>query len=117
LIKGFSNDGHPISKREYDLSKPKGYNIVAGKLSFEVSKILNPNEIAPTLVAMDMQKLYVVDKGGIRRLSLREGLRLCGYPETYKFEVKEREGFDLLGNTVVVPVIKSVAKRLISTIK
>lgn len=117
LIKSISEDGHTTTKREYDTTKPKGYNIVAGKLSFEVSKILNPNEVAPTLVAMDMQKLYVVDNNGIRKLSLREGLRLFGYPDSYKFEVKESDGFDLLGNTVVVPVIKSVAKRLIATIK
>lgn len=117
LVKSITADGHTTTRREYDLSKPKGYNIVAGKLSFEVAKILNPNEVAPTLVAMDMQKLYVVDNGGIRRLSLREGLRLCGYPETYKFDIKELDGFDLLGNTVVVPVIKSVAKRLIATLK
>ncbi len=103
--------------REYDTSKEKGYNIVSGKLSFEVSKILDPNGIAPTLVAMDMQKLFVPDNGGIRRLSLREGLRLFGYPEDYKLNVKEKEGFDLLGNTVVVPVIKAVASRLIESIK
>lgn len=117
LIKSISVDGHTTKRREYDFSKPKGYNIVAGKLSFEVAKILNPHELAPTLVAMDMQKLYVIDNGGIRRLSLREGLRLCGYPETYRFDVKEQEGFDLLGNTVVVPVVKLVAKRLINTLK
>lgn len=99
--------------REYDITKPKGYNIVAGKLSFEVNKIMSPNEIAPTLVAMDMQKLYVGDNGGLRRLTLREGLRLCGYPDTIRFNVTEKEGFDLLGNTVVVPVIKAVASRLL----
>lgn len=102
--------------REEDTSLPKGYNIIAGKLSFEVSKILDPKDVAPTLVAMDMQRLYVPDKKGIRKFSLREGLRLCGYPEEYKFDVTEKEGFDLLGNTVVVPVIQSVATRLIQTI-
>lgn len=105
--------GVKSSHREYDTTKPKGYNIVAGKLSFEVSKILDPGDIAPTLVAMDMQKLYVPDKGGLRKLTLREGLRLFGYPETFKFNVTEKEGFDLLGNTVVVPVIKEVARQLI----
>ena len=54
-------NGITVSRREYDTSKPKGYNIVAGKLSFEINKVLAPNEIAPTLVAMDMQKLYVGD--------------------------------------------------------
>ena len=78
---------------------------------------MSPDEIAPTLVAMDMQKLYVGDNGGLRRLSLREGLRLCGYPDNIKFNVNEKEGFDLLGNTVVVPVIQAVAKRLLETLK
>lgn len=108
--------GISISHREYDTSKPKGYNIVAGKLSFEISKVMGPDEIAPTLVAMDMQKLYVGDGNGVRRLTLREGLRLFGYPEDYKMDVTEKEGFDLLGNTVVVPVIKAVATRLLKTI-
>lgn len=63
-----------------------------------------------------MQKLYVVDNGGLRRLSLREGLRICGYPDDIKFDVSEKDGFDLLGNTVVVPVIKAVAERLLNTI-
>lgn len=105
-----------VAHREYDTTKPKGYNIVTGKLSFEVNKILDPNDVAPTLVAMDMQKLFVVDGEGIRKLTLREGLRLFGYPEDYQFDVSEKDGFDLLGNTVVVPVIKAVASRLIENI-
>lgn len=108
--------GNTVTIREQDNTLPKGYNIVAGKLSFEISKILGPNEIAPTLVAMDMQKLYVVDNGGLRRFTLREGLRLFGYPETMQLNVSEKDGFDLLGNTVVVPVIKAVATRLINAI-
>lgn len=117
LIKKTNESGVTTTHREYDTTKPKGYNIVAGKLSFEISKVLSPNEIAPTLVAMDMQKLYVGDNGGIRKLSLREGLRLCGYPDEMKFNVSEKDGFDLLGNTVVVPVIKAVAERLLNSLK
>lgn len=113
LVREKNENGVTTTHREYDTTKPKGYNIVAGKLSFEINKILSPHEIAPTLVAMDMQKLYVGDNGGLRRLTLREGLRLCGYPDDIKFDVSEKEGFDLLGNTVVVPVIKAVAERLL----
>ena len=101
--------------RQQDPSKKAGYNIVAGKLSFEINKILDPNGLAPTLVAMDMKKIFVVDNGGLRPLTLREGLRLFGYPEDYKFPVTQDEGFDLLGNTVAVPVIAAVAERLVST--
>lgn len=117
LIRNKNGNGVITTYREYDTTKPKGYNIVAGKLSFEINKVMSPNEIAPTLVAMDMQKLYVGDSGGLRRLSLREGLRLCGYPDNIKLNVSEKEGFDLLGNTVVVPVIKAVAGRLLDTLK
>lgn len=115
LIRERSSNGVEMTHREYDTTKPKGYNIVAGKLSFEINKVMSPDEISPTLVAMDMQKLYVGDNGGLRRLTLREGLRLCGYPDDMKFNVSEKDGFDLLGNTVVVPVIKAVAERLLDT--
>lgn len=98
--------------RKQDTSRKAGYNIVAGKLSFEINKILDPKDIAPTLVAMDMKKIFVVDNGGVRPLTLREGLRLFGYPDDFKFPVTQEEGYDLLGNTVAVPVIAAVAERL-----
>jgi len=101
------------NKRIQDESLPLGYNIVAGKKSFEVSKILDPNAIAPTLVAMDMQHLFVADNGGLRNLSLREGLRLFGYPDDFNFNTEQEPGYDLLGNTVVVPVVSSVSKRVL----
>lgn len=101
------------NKREQDCSLPLGYNIVAGKMSFEVAKVLDPQGIAPTLVAMDMQHLFVPDGNGIRQLTLREGLRLFGYPDDYKFDTTIENGYDLLGNTVVVPVIKAVASRVL----
>ncbi len=98
--------------RKQDTSKKIGYNIVAGKLSFEINKILDPQGIAPTLVAMDMKKNFVVDNNGVRPLTLREGLRLFGYPDDFKFPVNQTEGFDLLGNTVAVPVITAISDRL-----
>ena len=106
-----------ITSRVYDETKPKGYNIVTGKLSFEINKILNPNEIAPTLVATDMVKIVVPDGKGLRRLTIREGLRIFGYPENYEIPVKESLAFDLLGNTVVVPVIKAISERILDVLE
>ena len=54
----------------------------------------------------------IPDNGGLRRLTIREGLRLFGYPEWYEIPIKEAEAFDLLGNTVAVPVVEHVAKQL-----
>lgn len=115
--KGYLKMEYPKRKvnniRQQDPNLPIGYNIVAGKMSYEISKILDPKDIAPTLVAMDMQHLYVADGDGLRKLTLREGLRLFGYPDSYKFDVSIDDGYDLLGNTVVVPVIKAVAEKLL----
>ena len=113
LVKEYPKRKLESGQREQDSSLPIGYNIVAGKMSYEVAKILDPNGIAPTLVAMDMQHLYVPDGEGIRKLSLREGLRLFGYPDDFKFRVSQSDGYDLLGNTVVVPVIKAVATKVL----
>lgn len=113
-----NEDGRSSSERVPDESKPRGYNIVTGKLSFEFSQILDPLTATPTMVAMDMERVGVVDGNGIRRLTLNEGLALFGYPKKYSLEIYDTEGkrrkagFDLLGNTVCVPVIQAVAERV-----
>lgn len=92
---------------------PKGYNIVAGKLSFEFSAILDPNSIAPTIVATDVNKLGVVDGEGIRQLTEKECARLFGFSDDFVFGLEKKEQiFDLLGNTVVINVAKAVSERL-----
>ncbi len=100
------------SRRVFDPALPKGFNIVTGKKSFEINKIMSRKDIAPTLVAMDMQHLYVIDGDGIRNLSLREGLRLFGFPDDFKLNIEKNLGYDLLGNTVVVPVVSEVVQRV-----
>lgn len=104
------------NRRVQDESLPLGFNIVTGKMSFEINKVLDPKGIAPTLVAMDMERLYVIDGNGLRNLTLREGLRLFGYPDDYRFDIAKNLGYDLLGNTVVVPVIKAVATKLLNAL-
>ncbi|MDO4223964.1 MAG: DNA (cytosine-5-)-methyltransferase [Acinetobacter sp.] len=101
------------TKRVYATHLEKGYNIVTGKLSFELNKILDDNNVAPTIVATEADRLGVLDTTGIRRLSERECLRFFGFPENYQSNIKYNELYDLIGNTVVVPVIKEVAKRLL----
>lgn len=111
----------PVYERVPDTKKPKGYNIVTGKLSFEYSHFLDPKDIAPTLVAMDMDTIGVIDGPGIRKLTIREGLRLFGFPDWYTLDFfnnsdsERRKAYDLLGNSVCVPVIKAVSKRLLET--
>jgi len=102
-----------VRKRVFAEDMPKGYNIVTGKLSFPFSKILDPKGFAPTLVATEAGKIAVSTPNGVRPITVREGLRLSGFPEDYQISTDYRKAFDLIGNTVIPPVIKAVSSRLI----
>lgn len=105
-------DGHRI--RKYDNTKEKGYNIVAGKLSFPLATILSENDVAPTIVATEIGKIAVATKNGIRNFTIKEGLKLFGYPKKYQIQnISYDNAFDLLGNTVIPPVIQSIAEKLL----
>lgn len=107
-----------LPKKSPDWYKKPGYNIVVGKLSFEISNILDPMALSPTLVATDVTRIAVADDVGLRRLTVREGLRLFGFPESYQLSkvVSYQEAFDLLGNSVSVKAIELVSSRLIKAI-
>ncbi|MDQ5920075.1 MAG: (cytosine-5)-methyltransferase 1 [Pseudomonadota bacterium] len=120
--KGYLKYEHPkqliiengISRRVARLNAPKGYNIVAGKLSFPIAKIINPNDYAPTIVATEAGKIAVATDKGVRPISIREGLRFSGFPESYTLDALDYlKAYDLIGNTVMPPVIKFVSSRVL----
>ncbi len=104
-----------MPKRTTPEYQKKGYNIVVGKLSFEISNILDPEGVTPTLVATDVTRIAVADNKGVRRLTIREGLRLFGFPEDYTIPegIRYNLAFDLLGNSVSVNAIKIVSDRIV----
>ncbi|WP_017303708.1 DNA (cytosine-5-)-methyltransferase [Spirulina subsalsa] len=108
-----NSQGNVVKKRVYREDLAQGYNIVVGKLSFPITKILHPHDVTPTLVATDMQKLAVVDGEGLRYLTIREGLRLFGFPDDYKINLPPEKAYDLLGNTVVIPVIEAIVQKML----
>lgn len=115
VVNYIGEDGKTRSKREYRTDLEKGYNIVAGKLSYEINKILDPNDITPTLVATDLDRIVVPDNDGLRMLTPIEKKRLFGFPDDFSIEIKQKDIFDLFGNTVAVPVVKAVSLRLLDT--
>lgn len=115
VVTYMDDKGIKKQKREYREDIEKGYNIVAGKLSYEINKVLDPKSIAPTLVATDLDRIVVPDGKGLRLLTEIEQKRLFGFPDNYLLNVKPKEAFDLFGNTVAVPVVKAVANRLLET--
>jgi DNA (cytosine-5)-methyltransferase 1 len=47
-----------------------------------------------------------------RRLTPRECARLMGFPDSYKISVSDTQAYRQFGNSVVVPVVKAVAKAI-----
>lgn len=104
-----------VYKRVPKTDAAKGYNIVSGKLSFPFTQIIDPNKPCPTIVATEAGKIAVATPQGVRAINVKEGLAFSGFPANYQLEeiVSYKEAFDLLGNTVMPPVIKAVAIRLL----
>jgi hypothetical protein len=49
-------------------------------------------------------------------LSLKEQLRLFGFPDSFKVSIKESHAHDLFGNTLPVTVVTSIGRRLVSKV-
>ena len=89
------------------------YNPVAGNMSFEVFKFLDPESISITLTASDSNRLGIVQHGKARRLTPRECARLQGFPDSYKLLDNDNAVYKQMGNAVSVPVIAAVVSDLI----
>ena len=95
-------------KRQYKEDALEGYNICKGKLSFPISKILDPNDISPTLTATDSHKLAVIiNNKVIRNLTAHEMKKICGFPETFIIPEHVNYG-DLFRNMETPPVLEEI---------
>ena len=81
--------------------------------------LADKNGIAKTLSARyykDGAEILIPqgNKKNPRRLTPRECARLMGFPEKFKIPVSDNQAYRQFGNAVVVPVVKAVAKEMIS---
>jgi DNA (cytosine-5)-methyltransferase 1 len=91
------------------LKEVKGkYNPVAGNMSFEIFKILDPDSISVTLVSSDSDKLGVVAGNRIRRLTPRECARIQGFEDGFVCHPADVHAYKQFGNSVSVPVVEEV---------
>jgi len=89
------------------------FNPVAGNMSFEVFKFLDPDSISITVVSSDANRLGIVQNGIPRRLTPRECARLQGFPDSFKLHEEDNSSYHQLGNSVSVPVIKNIFEDII----
>jgi DNA (cytosine-5)-methyltransferase 1 len=77
--------------------------------------VFGPNDVARTLSARyykDGSEILVDQGSGMRprRLTPRECARLMGYPNSFMIPVSDTQAYRQFGNSVVVPVIKFIAR-------
>lgn len=63
---------------------------------------------APTIIANRVPKLWDIE----RKLSVTEASRLQGFPESFEFNVSNAQSYKQLGNSVTVPVIEALMKKI-----
>ena len=76
--------------------------------------VFEPDAIARTLSARyhkDGSEILIAQKNrNPRRLTPRECARLMGFPDSFQIPVSDTQAYRQFGNSVVVPVISSIAK-------
>ena len=78
--------------------------------------LFGEKDVARTLSARyykDGSEILIKQNGkNPRKLTPRECARLMGFPDTYKIVVSDTQAYKQFGNSVVVPVIKQLAKHI-----
>lgn len=84
--------------------------------------LVTENDITRTLSARyhkDGSEILLKQKENInpRRLTPRECARIMGYPESFKIVVSDTQAYRQFGNSVVVPVVESIAAAVLRSLK
>lgn len=79
--------------------------------------LVGPEHVARTLSARyykDGSEILVRRGDGLnpRRLTPRECARLMGFPDTFKIPVSDTQAYKQFGNSIVVPVVATVARHM-----
>lgn len=98
------------AKKHQEAGNGFGFGLVTG------------NDVARTLSARyhkDGSEILISQgtRKNPRRLTPRECAKLMGYPEDFKILVSDTQAYRQFGNSVVVPVVERVAKRVVEALQ
>lgn len=83
--------------------------------------LADPKGVTRTLSARyykDGSEILISQEGrNPRRLTPRECARLMGFPDSYKIPVSDTQAYRQFGNSIVVPVVSSIAKKVSETLE
>lgn len=91
-------------------------DILGGKANKEIGYTLRVGGRSSGMNDRRNWDTYLVD-GAVRRLTVKEGAKLMGFPDNFVFPVSETQAMKQLGNSVAVPAIRATAKEIIKTLR
>lgn len=114
FIVGFKNDTlnifeFPKPKKELDFTMSDVWD---GKCDRDVGLTLRVGGRGSPIDDRRNWDGYRVN-GEVKRLTPKEGKRMQGFPDDFKFPVTDIQAMKQLGNSVAVPVIQNIAKQII----
>lgn len=112
---GFRNKKTPFAFPEPVKLKKTMSHIFGGSVEKEVGYTLRVGGRGSGLNDRRNWDSYMVD-GKVRRLTSKEGKKMMGFPNNYKFPVSESQAMKQLGNAVAVPAIQAVAEAIIESL-
>ena len=66
-----------------------------------------PHDTVPTTMIQG-----AINAEDVRKMTPREWARLQGYPDSYKLELADTHLYKQFGNSVTVPVIEAIARKI-----
>jgi DNA (cytosine-5)-methyltransferase 1 len=86
---------------------------IGDRAKTQIKKLLPCQETyAPTIIANRVPKLWDLQ----RKLSVLEAQRLQGYPDNFN-SFSDNQAYKQLGNSVAVPSLEAIIKKMLETIK
>ena len=77
------------------------------------NRIYSVDGVSPTLSSQESSgRNYLLDDYGVRRLKVDEAFRIMGFPESFKKNASPTALRRAIGNSVAVPVIEAVVRRV-----
>lgn len=103
----------PLKELKYNMS-----DVLGGKCDKEVGFTLRVGGRGSRITDRRNWDSYRVN-GKVVRIGTKEGLKLQGFPEWFKFPpaISEGQAMKQLGNSVAVPAIQAVAEEIVKTLK
>lgn len=90
------------------------HSLVVGNMGRERNLI--KDHITKNAYCKGMDKAKTKNSLGVRKLTIRECARLQGFTDDFIFPVTKTQAYKQLGNTVSIPVVKAIAKKIRKTL-